>query len=824
MGTHYRCGSKRRRLEVGRSTTINGIDYLEVAECQKTLQVHFFHKLPEGPNALTEDNVIIEGGVRVTDVRVKEATSSGKVLTVVVDKPGDYSAYRLRLVRSSVETVPPEGLDLRLSEIEFSFKVDCPSEFDCLADDVCPEPAWPAPRIDYLARDYASFRRLMLDRLATVMPDWEERNPADLGVALVELLAYAADHQSYYQDAVATEAYLGTARRRVSVRRHARLLDYPVHDGCNARAWVTVHFVPEKPEHDGARLPCPSGDRPGTPLLTVVEGTSGALDPQDALVAVNAGAETFETMHDLTLRGAHNEIGLYTWGDEECCLPTGATRATLLDHPKASPERLSLGEGDVLVFEEVKGLESGNPADADPGHRHAVRLTKVVSESGANAPLTDPLYGQEITEVEWHPEDALPFPLCISTRELAGVSVARGNVVLVDHGRTIAGEPLGEVPEDGRFRPALGSGPLTHQGRVRDRENRLLAFDPGAPAAAALRWETRDVRPEVRLLERDDGEQPWLPQRDLLNSDRFADEFVVETEDDGLARLRFGDGVKGRRPVEGLEATYRIGNGRAGNVGAGAISNVVVDPERFADPTTAAHLKASIKEVRNPLPARGGTDPERTEQVRLYAPQAFRTQERAVTAADYAAAAERHHEVHKAAATRRWSGSWYTWYVTVDRKRGLPVDADFEEELRRFLERFRLACYDLEIEGPIFVSLDVALTVCVEPGYLRSNVKETLLGETFGRVDLPGGGRGFFHPDNFTFGQPVYLSRVVAAAMEVPGVSWVEPVRFQRRGQVSRGELEDGRIVFARLEIAKLDNDANAPENGSIKLDMQGGP
>ena len=36
------------------------------------------------------------------------------------------------------------------------------------------------PQIDYLAKDYASFRRLMLDRLSVTMPDWRERNPADI--------------------------------------------------------------------------------------------------------------------------------------------------------------------------------------------------------------------------------------------------------------------------------------------------------------------------------------------------------------------------------------------------------------------------------------------------------------------------------------------------------------------------------------------------------------------------------------------------------------------------------------------------------------------
>lgn len=815
--------------------SLNGIDYLEVLdseapseeERQRILKVYFVHGLSTVSGAATLDatNVEILGGVRVANVRVVTVEPlagnvaeppADNVLTVMVNEPGDFSTYMLRLVRSSAEPVPPDGFDPRLSEIEFSFKVECSSEFDCAPDASCPEPVWPVPQIDYLAKDYASFRRLMLDRLAMIMPDWQERNPADLGIALIELLAYAADHLSYYQDAAATEAYLGTARKRTSIRRHARLLDYPMHDGCNARAWVAISFEPELPADDGIEIPGPTNNGPGIPLLTTVEETPAALDPQEALAA--AGVQVFETMHRLSLYQAHNEIGFYTWGDEECCLPKGATRTTLRGHLP------NLGAGNVLIFEEVRGPGSGGPADADPGHRHAVRLTKVSSEDRDGKPLTDPLFEQAITEIEWHPEDALPFPLCLSAviddEPVEDISVARGNVVLADHGSTLTGEPLDEVPNAGGYRPTLASGLLTHQGRVRDPEGPLVPYDENAPASATLRWEMRHVLPAIELLE---GDQTWRPQRDLLGSDRFASEFVVEMEDDGRARLRFGDGVSGRRPVDGLEATYRIGNGRAGNVGAEAITRLVIDPERFADPQIAARTKRGILKVRNPLPARGGTDPEGTEQVRLHAPQAFRMQERAVTAADYAAAAERHPEVQKAAASRRWSGSWYTWYVTVDRRGGLPVDPNFEDDLRRFLERFRLAGYDLEIEAPRFVSLDIVLTVCVEPGYLRSNVKKALLEDTFSNVQFPGGQRGFFHPDNFTFGQPVYLSRLVATAMQVPGVSWVDPVRFQRWGEVSRGELKAGRLTFDRLETPRLENDPNAPENGKIELDMRGG-
>src|SRR5690606_19009570 len=135
---------------------------------------------------------------------------------------------------------PPAGFDPRLSEIQFSFKVQCESDFDCASITPCPTPPATNPRLDYLAKDYASFRRLMLDRMSVLMPDWSSRNAADIGVTLVEMLAYVGDQLSYQQDAVATEAYLATARKRISLRRHARLVDYLVHEGCNARVWVQL--------------------------------------------------------------------------------------------------------------------------------------------------------------------------------------------------------------------------------------------------------------------------------------------------------------------------------------------------------------------------------------------------------------------------------------------------------------------------------------------------------------------------------------------------------------------------------------------------------
>ncbi len=134
--------------------------------------------------------------------------------------------------------------------------------------------------------------------------------------------------------------------------------------------------------------------------------------------------------------------------------------------------------------------------------------------------------------------------------------------------------------------------------------------------------------------------------------------FVVEIEFDGTARLRFGDDVNGLRPESDsvFTAAYRVGNGTAGNVGADTLIHSAGDPR--------------IDSCTNPMPASGGTDPETVDQIRRRAPQAFLTQERAVTMADYERVTEMNRQVENAVATLRWTGSWYTVFITAEPKGG----------------------------------------------------------------------------------------------------------------------------------------------------------
>ena len=61
------CRVEARRRKLFDNPDWNGLDFLEVSDDQRSLCVHFFGRVPEG---ITVDNVRIEGGRRIRDIRV----------------------------------------------------------------------------------------------------------------------------------------------------------------------------------------------------------------------------------------------------------------------------------------------------------------------------------------------------------------------------------------------------------------------------------------------------------------------------------------------------------------------------------------------------------------------------------------------------------------------------------------------------------------------------------------------------------------------------------------------------------------------------------
>jgi hypothetical protein len=754
----------------------NGIQTVEIVHkdppdplVQRVLAVYFYGAIPSGLDNAHLDRFSLAGGVRIpgSSIRFQDATTVAGYLQLTVDRSGDFSDYIL--------TIEHPDLDPLYSCRRFNFKVECPNPFDCQRPAGPPARLPTDPPIDYQSKDYQSFRRALLDFLPTRVPSFTESSEADLAITVAELFAYAGDQLSYFQDSVSNEAYLPTVRQRVSAKRHARLMDYHMHDGLAARAVLQFQV--------NSTVKIPQG-------LGISTGDS-----------IPGRRIYFETDEAAQCLQEQNEIAPYTWLNTVCCLPAGSISVDLTGNLS------SLAAGQMLLFEEVlaevlepdgKPLLDSNGAPvlvqdaADPKRRQIVRLTNVQIMQDP-AVLPGP---QSVTRVTWDAVDALTVDFCLQSDGTGHpATVARGNLVRASHGQSITNEHVD--PSD----PTLSQGPLTW-------------LDPpwNGPLSFLYPPDVPDPNNGVSTVRLTINGDPWTEKESLLDSTEDSPDFVVDTDNDGRGILRFGNGELGKALPNNavIVASYRIGNGAAGNVGAEALS-------QLATPL------AGVSTVRNPLPATGGIDPEPIADVQRDAPQEFSAvQYRAVTAADYAKAAAGVSGIFAAAAIFRWTGSWLTVFVAVEPVGREDLPDTVRQAVLTRLESYRQAGYDLEVQPPLYVPLSIELEVCVLSDHFQADVEEAVLDVLSSGVRL-NGSLGFFHPNQFTFWQNLYLSRLYAAVQAVEGVRAVHAKVFKRLNQPDYGELAVGVIKVGLFEIVRLDNDPSLPDNGILTLDMEGG-
>ena len=773
--------SRDRRARLHQLGTLNGIDFIEVANAAQTvLRVHFLEVIPDGSalsSAIT--GATITGGETIPTVAVTSpstwrwgTTPAGRpVVEISVAAAGDFSMYTLTLQASA------PILDRAYDHVAFTFKAGCPSTVDCEEEPLATQ-SFPdtAPPIDYLAKDFDSFRHALADFSSVRYPAWQERSEADFGVMFMEALAAVADDLSYHQDRVAAEAWLETATQRRSLVRIARLVDY---EPCVATAaTTTLQF----------RMAASGSIPPGVVV--------GALAPDGSLVEFETGTG----LGDEEMRDAHvewNEMVPHWFDDEQRCVPPGSTELYLVR------PGVPLLHGQMLLIEEAPA------SPADPPRRAVVKL--------AADPVDDAdlLFGPQpggtlLTRIMWRAEDALTFGL-----DLARTTV-RGNLVPATHGRRhvesfVTTRDWSPLPGPARafVRTGPGGSPLFLH---------TLSRSPLTWLAQAIPDE--GPRPELSVTDAVTGS--WDYRRSLLSAKPFEQVVTLDpvryrrldTElgaseydgDDGYT-LRFGDGTLGAIPPDGarFEVTYRVGAGTRGNVAADALTRI--------DPATASGL--GIEGVSNPLPTVDGRDEETAEQVRELAPQKFRAvQYRAVRAEDYDRAAVNVLPWVQRAGTRfRYTGSWLTVFTAVDPRASESLPPERRVELAQLLDRYRLAGYEAFGLSPRYASLDVSVAVCAHPWAFRGDVQEGVLAAL----------REFFHPDQFTFGAPLERSTLEAVIQDVPGVDGVTEVRYRRRGHTVGFVPMLDTVEVAVDEIVRADNDPSRPDAGSFRVDVGGG-
>lgn len=786
------------------NTTLNGIDFVEIAAPGQTvLRVHFLNAVAL---AGTVDAVRIVGGASIPTVPVHpihdatdwSADAEGRpVLKLTVPAPGDFSTYEL-LMRSA-------ALDSRFAGVRFSFKAGCPSLLDCAAGErACPPLEGDLPPIDYLAKDFLSFRRALSDFSVQRYPEWAERSEGDFGVMVMEALSALADDLSYTQDRIAGEASLDTATQRRSIVRHARLVDYEPRPATSARVLLQCNV---------------RGGPVASGLLVSAAGAAGAQ------VDFETGTGLADRTNYTVDARWNAPIAPYWWDDGDRCLRAGSTEAWVAGHG------FGFVEGQALL------IDTAGATSADPHVRQVVHLTP--SRPGRldwAVEEADPLFADgggpaRVTHISWRPDDALQADHDLTRTQWAG------NIVPATQGRrygdafAIGAPPPGAA---GMAAAAVRAGPNSSPDALVPQYLATLSRGPVAwlddpDGAGEL------PLPEVALVEAPVAPEtiatPWTWRRLLLDSEPFEQAFTLDPMrlaptadratgarlldydgDDGDT-IRFGDGQFGEIPDDGatFQVTYRVGLGAAGNVAAGAITQV------------SASAAAVIDTVTNPFPAAGGADREPDQRVRRRAPQAFRaTQYRAVRARDYELAAQRLEWVQRAGTAFRWTGSWSTVFTTADPRGREIVTVREHTQLIDQLNRYRLAGYESYVPVPRFVSLDLVVRVCAQPDAFRGDVQGSIL-EALGTGIRPDGHRAFFHPDRLTFGTPLERSALEAAIQDAYGVAGVAAIAYRRRGVVPDFEPMPDTVAVGPDQILRVDNDPSRAEAGSLRVVVGGG-
>lgn len=759
------------------------------------------------------------GQVHVVAVSAGDATS----VVLRIEPVGDYSSYTIELVWNAAL------IDPFFSRITFKFRPGCFTN-DC-APALPGRPARPGPVIDYTARDFDSFRHVLMVAMAERVPGWQSTSEVDLDQVLISLVAASADELADYQDRVMAEATLATARKRVSLARQARLVDYHLGEGRQACTWLALDIA-------GGVMPFSLDDQ------ELVAWTGSAPAGDDAVFFASR-QRRLPAAQRQRLDPLLNRLRLHTWRDTQPALAAGSTSADLAPPSGLADQAAADGLRDLvrqglwreMAIVELLNPRTGGAAGAQRGKRQLLRLR---SGEDAAESVFDPVTGTWVVRVHWRSDDALRQDYSFTTfcegppaATVGDVSMFFGNLLPVHEGRPMvvhcsapgtllatdtAAEKFrhysfrGRRPDDWVFAALPDEGPL--------------AYLPGREGAVAGEEPARSTL-HVEVETSGGLRETWDEVESLVHSDDSAengDHYMVETDERRRSVLRFGNGTNGRLLPAGavIHADYQIGQGSGGNVGADQLVN--------AAPLTGA-LGGAVLAVWNPFDVTNGADPESAEQVRRFAPEAFRARQlRAVTLADYVARAQEVAGVSRAVARYAWTGSWRTVRVTIDPVAFTVVgdaasDALWDElrpRVAAHLEAVRLIGEDLELRPPRYVPLEIHVVVCADEAYWREDLR-FVLEQEFSDRWTSDGRPGFFHPDQWTFGQALHRSQIEGRIQRIAGIRHVVKITVKRFSAPQPGVPGAEVLELAADEVLLLANDPDHLERGLIRFEVQGG-
>lgn len=748
--------------------------------------------------------VRLRGGAAAGQVRVVQviAGAAPNQLRLQINPIGDYSTYTL--------AVNFAGIDPLLAEIDFKFRPAC-FNLNCAADESFPASVT-TPDIDYLAKDFDSFKHTLITAMQQRVPDWLPTSEVDMDQVLIDLIAADADELSDYQDRTVNEAFLATARKRVSLARHARLMDYHIHQGNQASSWLAVQV------QAAINIPARTG-----------VWTSEHWQDKTS--------QAFITKNAVACSPLLNAVQLYNWGGSLTALDAGCTSADIALPAPLNPanetdannlrDLLNSIAARPFLIQQHLNPETGTALGKDPTARQLLELT------GTAQSVFDPMggiAGEWFVRIFWRDADRLTRRYCFCTQcntslPLYNVSLFHGNLVEISHGRphrTIFRAPNTPLAVSTPYNFLYGDEAhieLTPWGALARLPHTSLAY---------LATEPDGITPvRTSLAVNVNGfATPWREQSDLIESTSDAQHFIVETDEYRNSYIRFGNGKNGRTlPADTfITCDYQTGVGIDGNVGA----DTVIGFDNIALP--------QITRIWNPFDITSGREPEPVAEIIRRVPEAYRARQlRAVTLEDYAQRAEQLKEVAHAHASYAWTRSWRTVRIAIDPQGTEILTEPVRKKIASHLEAVRLIGEDLEIRPARYVPLDIYLKLCAHPDFWPEHLRRELELE-FSNGYTADGRTGFFHPDNWTFGQSLFRSQLIGRALQVPGVGRVLLASVKRLHGESGASLSTiiipanavdhpvvEQLIVRPYEIIQVANNPSKLETGRLNFEITGG-
>lgn len=656
-----------------------------------------------------------------------------------------------------------------------------------------------APNLDN--RDFAKIVAEAKALIPRYAPEWTDHNESDPGITLIELFAWMTEMMIFRLNQVPERNYI----------EFLKLLGIELVPAHPAKAELT--FKLSLPDLD--IVPVPKGTQ------VAVSDSEGdevlVFETDETLLALGASLAAVQSFDGFSysVETKKNETGgqnFYPFG-------TFAREGSFLMLGFDSPKNFTSEQVNLMVYVYQQELiPEGQHCDLDVTQQPTIATliweywdgrfwqsfnldkdeTRAFTRdghiyfAGPGSGIRKKKFGEVEAELYW-----IRCRLGESGYEIAPrLEMILTNTVSATQARTIRDEVIGGSNGRPNQTFQLANKPVV----VRDKAEDVLRGDKLAVKVTSLKLEVDEGLSFDGTSGSGDTFEVWQEVSDFFASGADDPHYILNRT---TGEVRFGDGEHGRIPVANaanpnaniVAREYRYGGGKAGNAGAGAITDMQTSVQ-------------SVDSVTNKRAASGGSDEETVADAKLRAPREIKSKERAVTTEDFELLSRSTPgaRVRRAKALPlvhpQFTGAQIPGAVTVivvpdsDAPNPVPGPATLSLVCAH-LNRHRLLTSEVYVIPPSYRKIQIEADIIARPEADLSEIKRGIEeGLTNYFHPLKGGATG----TGWEFGGEIFYSEVYRIVIQMPGVARIrdnqlviflddERQTFCRDVQINQGEL-----------------------------------